>query len=291
MKSPGLVLSSVVFTLLLMELFAAGPQARLVDQQGTGSPPKRRINTMIEQLEQGKTLISPTDWMFVDMEHAPYVIEQVAARFAELDGKRTPSGQLRVTPAIRLPMYGFEDPSWVVKQILDTGGLTIVFPQVDTKEQALRAVRAMRYPPQRSSKAPVNPRGIRGWAPGRAVRFWHVTEDEYRERADLWPLNPDGELFAMIMIESPLAVKNINDILDVPGVGAIFIGPADLGMNLGVGIPKSGAAVPLAPEEDAAIHTALRACKAKNVVCGIAANWATKENKQKLIDEGFRIFL
>ncbi len=123
------------------------------------------------------------------------------------------------------------------------------------------------------------------------MRFWHVTEDEYRERADLWPLNPQGELLAMIMIETPQAVKNINEILDVPGVGAIFIGPADLGMNLGVGIPKSGAPVPLAPEEDAAIHTVLRACKAKNVVCGIAANWATKENKQKLIDEGFRIIL
>ena len=42
-----------------------------------------------------------------------------------------------------------------------------------------------------------------------------MNADEYMRRADLWPLNPDGELFAYIMIESPEGVRNINDILDV----------------------------------------------------------------------------
>ena len=260
----------------------------VVPQSTAGSPQKFRINTLIERLEQGKTALSPADWTFIDLEHGLYLIDQVAARFAEFDRQRKPNGQLPTAPVIRLPMYGFEGSAWVAKQLLDTGALTICFPQVDSKDQALRAVRSMRYPPQKGSSAPVNPVGLRGWAPGRAIKFWGVTQPEYLERADLWPLNPKGELLAMIMIESPEGVKNINDILDVPGVGAIFIGPSDLGMNLGVGLPKT----PLAPEEDAAIHTVLKACLAKKVACGIAATgWATPAYRQKLLDEGFRFML
>lgn len=112
------------------------------------------------------------------------------------------------------------------------------------------------------------------------------------ERADLWPLNPNGELFAMVMIETPLGIRNINDILDVPGVGAIFIGPSDLGMSLGVGLPKTGTPNPLAPETEAAIGTIAKACQAKKVFCGIAANWASKERRQDLVKkQGFRILL
>ena len=150
-----------VVVMALLTMWVTWPQAA-VQQTSTGSPQKLHINTLIERFEQGKPAISPDDWTFIDLEHGLYLIDQVAAKFADFASKRKPNGQLPTAPVIRLPMYGFEGSAWVAKQLLDTGALTICFPQIDTKDQALKAVRSMRYPPQKGSKAPVNPPGLRG---------------------------------------------------------------------------------------------------------------------------------
>jgi 4-hydroxy-2-oxoheptanedioate aldolase len=246
-----------------------------------------RINTIIEALEQGRVAESGSNWTFVDMEHGPYLIDQLRSRFDEMAKKRKPNGQLETTPVVRLPMYGEESPSWAVKQVLDLGGLAIVFPQIETRGQAVRAIRSMRFPPQRGSKYP-NPPGIRGLGGGSRALWGKISPDDYFRRADVWPLNPEGELFAVIMIETPRAIRNLNQILDVPGIGAVFIGPNDLSISLGVG-PQRGQA--LEPETDAAVQTVLKGCKAKKVICGIAATWATKERRQELQAQGFRFML
>jgi 4-hydroxy-2-oxoheptanedioate aldolase len=87
-----------------------------------------------------------------------------------------------------------------------------------------------------------------------------VSQNEYREAADLWPLNPDGNLLAIMMIETADGLKNADAIAAVSGVGAIFIGPADLANSMGV--PGN------APEVEQALQTILTACKAYNVACG-----------------------
>jgi 2-keto-3-deoxy-L-rhamnonate aldolase RhmA len=209
-------LITAVFTLA-----ASWPQA--VQQTPGRAAPKLRINTIIEALEQGRVAESGVNWTFVDMEHGPYLLDQLRLRFDEMSKKRKPNGQLESTPVVRIPMYGEESPSWAVKQVLDLGALSIVFPQIETRDQAVRAIRSMRFPPQRGTKYP-NPPGIRGSGGGSRALWGKLGPDEYFQRADVWPLNPEGELFAVIMIETPLAIKNINQILDVPGVGAIFIG-------------------------------------------------------------------
>ena len=107
---------------------------------------------------------------------------------------------------------------------------------------------------------------------------------DYARRADVWPLDPEGELFAMIMIESADGVRNIDEIVSVPGIGAIFIGPADLGMSLGVGPPTP--AQP--PETEAAIQRILEACKVHDVICGLAE---PRTESEKRIAEGFRVLL
>ena len=255
-------------------------------QQSGGASQKPRINTFIERLEQGG--IAPTGssgvWTFVDMEHSPYDITQLRARFEEFAAKRKANGQLETTPFVRIPPYGQDVPNWVVKQVLDSGALGIVFPQIDTKAQALRAIRAMRYPPQKGAKYR-DPPGIRGWGFRERKMWGPLSQDEYLRRADVWPLNPEGELAALIQIEAPEGVKNIDDILDVPGITAILIGPADLGLNLGVGLPKSGANPPYAPDEQAAIETVAKACAAKKVICGIATG-----QTPMLLKLGFRVF-
>ena len=245
-----------------------------------------RISPLIERLEQGG-VVGPDVWQMIDMEHGPYRIDELQARLAEFARMRRPNGQLQVTPGVRIPMYGDENPSWIVKQVLDIGALAIVFPQIDTQAEALRAVRAMRIPPQRGAQYP-DPPGIRGaglWSTDGFTGFplWgEMDADEYMRRADLWPLNPEGELFAYIMIESPEGVRNIRDILDVPGIGGILIGVNDLSISLGVGrATRTGQ--PLAPEARAAVRHVLDACLDKQVRCSIIGGG----DRDELIELGF----
>ena len=246
---------------------------------------KHRLNPLIEKLESGGNALTPADWTFIDLEHGPFSIERLQGILDDLGKRRKANGQLPSAPIVRIPMDGDEDSRWIVKQALDSGAMGIIFGHVESKEQALAAIQSMRYPPQKGAAHP-SPVGKRGYAPQRAVRYWGIPLADYIHRADVWPLNPDGELFAMIMIETVEGVKHINEILDVPGIGAIFIGASDLGMSLGV-----GPATPLpAPEDEAAIATVLKACKAKNVICAFPAIGGPSEVKQRL-DQGFRMLL
>lgn len=240
-----------------------------------------RLNRVIEQVERGEAAITGQHWQFIDLEHGPYLLDRLQDRLVDLkpDGAARPER----TPLVRIPMEGGEPVRFAVKQVLDMGAFGVVFPRVETREQAGLAVQAMRYPPQRG-EAERGPPGLRGWGPGRAARYWGLSVPDYVPRADVWPLDPRGELLALIMIESEFGVDNVEEIVSVPGVGALFIGPADLAMSLGVGPPGAEHA----PETEAAIQTVLRACLAADVVCGIADSNARRAQR---IDEGFRILL
>ncbi len=263
----------------------AWPQAA-PQPNSSGSRQEARINPLIGRLEQGG-VVGPDVWRMIDMEHGVYLIDELRTQLDEFAENRDANGRLQVTPGVRIPPYGEENPSWIVKQVLDIGALAIVFPQIDTKAEALRAVRSMRIPPQRGTQYP-DPPGIRGaglWSTDGFTGFplWgEMNADEYMRRADLWPLNPDGELFAYIMIESPEGVRNINDILDVPGIGGILIGVNDLSINLGVGrATRTGQ--PLAPEAQMAVQTVLSACLAKKVLCSIIGGG----DRDELVRAGF----
>jgi 4-hydroxy-2-oxoheptanedioate aldolase len=116
--------------------------------------------------------------------------------------------------------------------------------------------------------------------------LWGISQPDYLRRADVWPLNPEGELFAMIMIETAEGARNINEIVKVPGIGAIFVGASDLGMSLGVG-PAS----PLPPPEtEAAIQQIANACRASKVTCAYPVLGGETELKRRL-DQGFKVLL
>ena len=240
-----------------------------------------RLNRVIEQVERDEGAFTGEHWQFIDMEHGPYLLGRLQERLADLkpDGTARPTQ----TPLVRIPMEGGEPVRFAVKQVLDMGAFGVVFPRVETREQAQRAVQAMRYPPQRGEAEP-EPPGLRGWGPGRAARYWGLPVPDYVPRADVWPLDPQGELLALIMIESAAGVANAEEIASVPGIGALFLGPADLAMSLGVGPPGAEHA----PETEAAIQTVLRACLANDVVCGIAES---RTRAARRIDEGFRVLL
>ena len=97
----------------------------------------------------------------------------------------------------------------------------IIFPSIETPEQALAAVRSMRYPQRRDSRYP-EPPGLRGSGTQIATWSWGLSVADYVRRADLWPLNPEGDLVAFMMVETATGVRNVDAIAQVPGVTGIF---------------------------------------------------------------------
>ncbi len=239
-----------------------------------------RLNRIIEQFEAGEAALANEHWRIVSLEHNPFLVDDLEAFLGELveQGGARP----RLTPIVRIPHEADQAYHHVVKQILDAGAMGIVLPQVRTAAEVDHLVRAMRYPPQAGAEYP-EPRGRRGWGPTGARRVWSMDNDEYARRADVWPLNPDGELLAIIMIETRESVENIDEILQVPGLGGVLIGPSDLSLSLGVGTP---AANPRAPEVEEAIETVGQACMRHNALCGIY----TSSDVEARGAQGYKLF-
>jgi len=245
---------------------------------------RTRLNKVIEAIEDGRPAIANQDWRFVDMEHSPFSAQGIVDAFAEADQDRDEQGRMRLTPMVRIPQEGDEDFKWAIKQVLDLGGLGVIVPHVDTGDEAVRLVQAARYPPMQNDAQP-EPRGERGWGPGRATRLWGVDTAEYHARADVWPLDPDGELFVVAMVESAEAVANIDAILAAP-VSAIMVVPGDMSIDLGLG-PAPGPENH--PEVDAMYDKVLEACQAQDrVICG-CGDGAVR--LQQRIDEGWQFIL
>jgi len=275
---------------VILAVWAIWPQASTSQTPG-GAPQKRqRINTIIERLEQGG-VVDKTVRGSIEMEHAAWDIVGLPAKLEEFAKRRKPNGQLEQTPVLRMPTHS-EQSEWMTEQALDAGAIALNFPQIETKEEALKIISSIRMYPQKGQKAPMFPRGSRDvgmWTTDSFTGFplWgKMGPDEYMRLADVWPLNPEGEYFVIIMVETPLGIKNINDIISVPGIGAIIVGSNDLQISLGLG-RATRAGVDLAPETDEAILTVARACNLKKVVWGITVP-GTEKKQLDLIKLGSR---
>jgi 4-hydroxy-2-oxoheptanedioate aldolase len=145
------------------------------------------------------------------------------------------------------------------------------------------AVAACRYP--RPKDAPnYEPEGVRGDAPTVAARYWGLGQQEYYQRADVWPLNPTGELLVIIMCEEVRAIDELPRILkEVPGIGVVLIGEGDLSQNLGY--PRQYEHPVVAD----AMRTILRVCQEHNVVCGHPH--VDTRNVARLVEEGYRFLM
>lgn len=263
------------------------------------------LNPMIEKLAAGKAVFGPiisdlsatnartwarsdADYVWIDMEHNPLNMEAVA-NFVAFSNDRSYTvkrgdAQPKLAIVARFPPYPSDNQAWIAKQALDMGLMGIVFNTVNTKEEAIAAVRQMRYAPQRNdSNTQKGPAGFRGYAPGGALWNWGINAAEYQRRADLWPLNPNGDLLSVFLIETPEAVKNIDEIASVPGVGVINAAAAgDLSTAMGIAGQAN-----TSPEVEAHRQTILKACIAHNVVCGILANG--KADIDRRLKEGWRM--
>ena len=188
-----------------------------------------------------------------------------------------------VTPMVRVPVNGIEKGQWHAKQALDVGCYGIVWPHISTVEEAYNAVAACRYP-RLKGKPLYEPAGIRGDGPTQAARYWGVTQQEYYDRADVWPLAPQGEILVILMIEDTAGIANLDDMLkNVPGIGAILIGEGDLSQELG--LPRQYEHKTVLD----AMAQVVATCKKHNVVVGHPH--VESANAERVIKEGYRYLM
>ena len=266
--------------------------------------PGTRYNKMIDLLEQGKPVFSSStiwngnlddliyiadadyDAVIIEMEHWGFGFETLRTSLQFLLNRKrvAEKGDLQpdVVPMVRIPPNARERNQWVIKQALDTGVYGLVLPHLNTVEDARSAVVAARYP-QVPGVTDFEPAGQRGWGTRFAARYWGLTAQEYYHAADVWPLDPDGNMLLMGLIEEAEGVKNIRDILrQVKGIGAIWVGTGD--MSLTMGLP--GQANHPAVQEN--VTRVLAACKEFGVPC---ATGASANEVASRLEQGFSIII
>ena len=283
MKKASKNLVLMVSSILLLSLTVSASAQRLnkLIELFENDQPAFGVLSFDYSLNNARAMASSgLDFLFIDMEHAPFDIERLRLFLLGMTDKRSinEKGNLQpnVVPLVRIPAAGgAEELIAQAKQVLDVGVFGIFFPAVHTREQAELAVRATRYP-QYNDAPDYEPAGLRGRNPSNAMWYWGVRD--YHARADVWPLDPQGELLAMMFIESRAGVENIEEIITVPGLGGIFIGPSDLSTSMGYTSPA-------APEVEQAIQTVLGAWLEHDVPCAITTG---QGSVQQRIDQGFR---
>lgn len=223
---------------------------------------------------------SGLDFVIVDLEHSPFDPSRLEAYLLAMVNRaeiaRKGNVQPSVTPIVRVPAAGREHLQFILKQVLDLGPMGVVVPHVDTAADALAMVQAARYP-QLRGVPDFEPEGKRGVGYGWAARYWGMSGSEYGARADLWPLDPRGELVLWVMIETVSGVDNALAIAKTPGVGGLFLGPSDLAFSMGVPLGD--------PAVESAIEKTVAACKAARIPCGTLDSAA---NVEKRLKQGFR---
>ena len=145
------------------------------------------------------------DWVIIDTEHAPFTLESLASVLMAFNGQPT-------VPIVRVPW----NDRVAIKQVLDLGVGGILVPYVCSVEEARQAVAACKYPPE----------GVRGFGPRRASDYYRQT-DEYIEKAN-------EAVIVAIQIEHIEAVEAIRQILEVPGIDVVLLGPMDLSASVGL---------------------------------------------------------
>ena len=123
-----------------------------------------------------------------------------------------------------------------------------------------------------------------GHGPTTAARYWGLSQQDYYKKADVWPLNPEGEVFCILQIEDTRGVENLDAMLTkVPGIGAILIGEGDLGQELG--IPRQYEHPELLKWMARVVDT----CKKHNVVVGHPH--VESGNCERIVKEGYRFLM
>jgi 4-hydroxy-2-oxoheptanedioate aldolase len=174
--------------------------------------------------------------------------------------------------------------AWQFRQILARGVYGVLLCQAESADAVRAFVESCRYPIHKAGVGRGLGLGTRGrGSEPLAAAVWGISVEEYMDRADPWPLNPNGELLLGVKIESPQGVSNVEQILSVPGLGFAEMGPGDLGLTLGYKqVPRD----PYPPDMQEARQRVFHVCQQRGIAF---LESCTPENITRKIDEGVRV--
>ncbi len=229
------------------------------------------------------------DYINVGMEHGAFNLAGLDQYLLGLvEGGPTRSGHRTPSVIVEAPVEGVTEEiiranSWQFRQILGRGVHGILLCQAESASAVQAFVESCRYPINRVGVGNGLDKGRRGvGSENSATAIWGIERNDYVQRADPWPLNPNGELLLGVKIESAEALPYIEEILAVPGIGFAEMGPGDLSMSLGyLNCPR-----PFPPEIQETHERVRNACAENNVAF---LSSATVDNIKEKIDEGVRI--
>ena len=252
------------------------------------TPKPKHVNRAIELLEQGQPVYytgshsgtigsfeqgkkdaqTYADYISYDMEHAPFDVQGLAEYMKGLvAGGPTKSGHRTPAVIVNVPVNGTDEAAvhanaWMFSQVLATGVHGIMLTHADTPGAIRAFVEAVRLPIHKQGVDHGVGEGRRG-AHGTptAAQIWGVSQDEYLDKADAWPLNPNGELLLGVKLEDKYALANAEENLKVPGIGFAEWGPGDMALSLGVRGPNTEKD----PRMVAARAKVFAACKANKI--------------------------
>src|SRR5438552_7166014 len=295
-----LLVRVTVFVFLASLVFAAA-QAQ--------APKATRINRAVELLSQGQPIYytgshsgtegsfeqgkkdaqTYADYISYDMEHAPYDIKGLAEYMQGLvAGGPTKSGHRTPPVIVNVPVNGIDEAAvhanaWMFAQVLATGVHGVMLTHADTPGAVRAFVEAVRLPIHKQgigSGIPEGRRGVHG--ADTAAKIWGISRDEYLQKADAWPLNPNGELLLGLKLEDKYALENAELNLKIPGIAFAEWGPGDMSLSLGVLGPN--------PERDPRMQAArarvFAACKANKI---FFLNSMSPTNVVDMIKEGVMV--
>ena len=176
------------------------------------------------------------DFVYVDMEHGRFSLETAAGLIQTIR-------LTDIVPLVRVP----DNQYHLIARVLDAGARGVMIPRVETREQAEKAVQAVRYPPL----------GQRGLAVARGHN------DYKRQDSIVFSQEANRENLVIVQIESKQAVECVDEIVSVPGVDIALIGPGDLSQSLGITLKMDH------PDMVAAIEKVIAACKRHDVIVGL----------------------
>jgi 4-hydroxy-2-oxoheptanedioate aldolase len=153
-----------------------------------------------------------------------------------------------------------------------------VFVGVESADEVRTGLAAMRF----RSRGGTRPDQVGG-----APAAWGLSERDYREKADVWPLNPEGELVNWAIVETREGLARVREIAAVKGIGVLFPGAGTL-RGVFTSTDANGQRVFDEKGWEAAIQQVLAACKEFNVACGYPATAADIEMR---MGQGFSVFV
>jgi 2-keto-3-deoxy-L-rhamnonate aldolase RhmA len=256
------------------------------------------------------------DYINVGMEHGCFDMTGLAEYMRGLvDGGPTRSGHRTPAVIVEAPVNGIDEAhvryaAWQFRQVLGRGVHGILLCQGETVDAVRAFVEACRYPhhPQGVDPAIASAldrmRGASGGTRGgtakdgrtllgigtrgrgsesTACAIWGISQQDYMQRCDPWPLNPEGELLLGVKLESPEGIANCDAICAVPGLGFAEMGPGDLGLSLGYTTLRRE---PYPPEMQEARDKVLAACLRNGIAF---LEGGTKATIVQRLDQGVRV--